>query len=1338
MLTPSHRLKTIVAALAGVAISVVPAFAQTPKTAPAWVDQVQVLTFGTGYGSASWLSGNYTGEGWGPTVSSTYWSPGYGNLNSLFWHKRGDKMIFGLSMGTLIDGPVPAPDDERMVDIYGKYINGGNSGAEYNQYSIFGPAWQQFLLAMMEKAADLGGDGIQLDDMGGQIGQIYAYQEQQGSFDQYTMAAFRNYLIEQYGAAGVTSQFGIASPQTFDFGQWIIQNGLQATWYQQPFAGLTREFYIFMNVEYHQIALGLANTARQYALTTYNREFTISGNVAFSNEGISFADVVDYFANEVLYGPSVQTWANSSLRSYRSALDHSAAVLNEVTLPSFPSQAPNFLRVLLGDIYANRGLALLGTAISIGVGNPIAYDPGDLARYSQFVQSNRPQLEQTSPIADIGLLYSVASNMQEVLAQTLVYHLVGNSEYYGMGKLLVDNNLQFEAVFAPSDTLSSATGPTLGDLQQYRIIILPNTLLLSDSQVTTLLSYVSSGGIIFATGGVGAMNSKGDAASRPALEQLQATEGAHQYGAGWFVYTQTLLGNNYAFPGGSSKSTWANQFLSLIQPYLSETPLIVEGGTATVGQYPLAGFLYKNPAGSRIVHLVNYDYELATDTLAAKTNLRVSARLDGIALNSCVLISPDADAPVSLPVTINGDYVSVIVPQVGAYSLLSFQTASPVLAIGQVVAPAGPVTVSGDQLTFSISLNGTGSTTPVYQWYLDGSPVRAQMGAQFSLDTTSLSPGLHTVSVTVTDGTTTLRRDFPIYIWPAKMPAVAFDEAHGERISIDLATATSLSPAHPDWASYAMLATSLQPGFNISRLTSGTLNGQVLQGVDALVLPAPWGSFTTAEIDAVSSYVSAGGSLLFLGNEGLSFVNPLLAVFGMSLNPSEVWDQDLYDSGFSRVFPVWLLSPNPAVGMSPYIVVNTAGSFDAPSSGVQVLASTTPGSWRNTDGQSQLDAGETKGPFPFIVATSSGSGRVVAIASSYFEDSALSGGDPTTNLSLFTTALQWLTDQRKRALSIGTMYTLTTSVSPTSAGSVSANPTWASGTFPSGLPVCLTATASAGWTFSSWGGGSVDSSGCLIVMGNLSVTANFIKSTVGITSVNVAGGGADIAPNAWIEIKGSGLAPPDVGSSGITWGSAPEFASGKMPTQLDGVSVTVNGKPAYVYYVSATQLNVLTPLDTATGTVMVQVTNGPNTSTPFPVTMKSAAPAFLLFGATTYIVAIHADGSLLGPASMSVPGYTFTPAKPNETIVLYGAGFGLPAGTLTEGSSSQSSALATPPAIRIGENSAAVTFAGLVSPGLYQFNVVVPSGIVSGDNAVTATYPGASPLPTALIAVQLP
>ena len=35
--------------------------------------------------------------------------------------------------------------------------------------------------------------------------------------------------------------------------------------------------------------------------------------------------------------------------------------------------------------------------------------------------------------------------------------------------------------------------------------------------------------------------------------------------------------------------------------------------------------------------------------------------------------------------------------------------------------------------------------------------------------------------------------------------------------------------------------------------------------------------------------------------------------------------------------------------------------------------------------------------------------------------------------------------------------------------------------------------------------------------------------------------------------------------------------NGNLPTTIDGVSVTVGGAPAYVYYVSSTQINFIVP-----------------------------------------------------------------------------------------------------------------------------------------------------------------
>lgn len=246
-----------------------------------------------------------------------------------------------------------------------------------------------------------------------------------------------------------------------------------------------------------------------------------------------------------------------------------------------------------------------------------------------------------------------------------------------------------------------------------------------------------------------------------------------------------------------------------------------------------------------------------------------------------------------------------------------------------------------------------------------------------------------------------------------------------------------------------------------------------------------------------------------------------------------------------------------------------------------------------------------------------------------------------------------------------------------------------------------------------------------------------------ITSVTVANGGAAIAQNTFIVIKGANLVPANTPSTGAIWNTAPSFASGQMPTQLNGVSVTVDNKSAFVYfYCSAStdpsctedQLNILTPLDTATGPVPVVVTNPSASSPAFTVNLKAAAPAFLLFGATQYIAATHAAGNLLGPTTL-YPGLS-TPARPTETIVLYAVGFGLPSTALVNGSATQSGALPANPVCQLGGNPVTVSFAGLIGPGLYQVNLIVPAAAATGDNPVSCTYGGTATSAGALITVQ--
>jgi uncharacterized protein (TIGR03437 family) len=229
---------------------------------------------------------------------------------------------------------------------------------------------------------------------------------------------------------------------------------------------------------------------------------------------------------------------------------------------------------------------------------------------------------------------------------------------------------------------------------------------------------------------------------------------------------------------------------------------------------------------------------------------------------------------------------------------------------------------------------------------------------------------------------------------------------------------------------------------------------------------------------------------------------------------------------------------------------------------------------------------------------------------------------------------------------------------------------------------------------------------------------------------NAEGESPTIAPNTWVEIKGANLAP--AGDSRIWQGS--DFVGNKLPTQLDQVSVTVNGKNAYVYYISPAQINILTPPDAMNGPVQVVVTAGGTASASFTAQAQPLSPSFFVFNGGPYVAATHSNGAYLGPASLYA-GLT-TPAKPGETVVLYGNGFGPTSTPVVSGSTTQTGTLSPLPVIKIGGIAATVQFAGLVAVGQYQFNVVVPSSLANGDQSITATYSGQATQAGTLITIQ--
>ena len=154
--------------------------------------------------------------------------------------------------------------------------------------------------------------------------------------------------------------------------------------------------------------------------------------------------------------------------------------------------------------------------------------------------------------------------------------------------------------------------------------------------------------------------------------------------------------------------------------------------------------------------------------------------------------------------------------------------------------------------------------------------------------------------------------------------------------------------------------------------------------------------------------------------------------------------------------------------------------------------------------------------------------------------------------------------------------------------------------------------------------------------------------------VPIDGTSATIQAGEWVSMYGANLA-----GSTASW-------NGDFPVALDGTSVTVNGKSAYLSFVSPGQINFQAPNDTATGVVLVGVTTGSG-STVSTVTLAPFAPSFLLLD-TKHVagIIVRANGSgaygggahdIIGPSGTSL-GYPTVAAKAGDTIELFGTGFG--------------------------------------------------------------------------------
>ncbi len=244
--------------------------------------------------------------------------------------------------------------------------------------------------------------------------------------------------------------------------------------------------------------------------------------------------------------------------------------------------------------------------------------------------------------------------------------------------------------------------------------------------------------------------------------------------------------------------------------------------------------------------------------------------------------------------------------------------------------------------------------------------------------------------------------------------------------------------------------------------------------------------------------------------------------------------------------------------------------------------------------------------------------------------------------------------------------------------------------------------------------------------------ANFSGSGVYINPIGVVNAAsyqpitASLAPGELITLFGTGFTS---GATQTTTGGIP------FPTQLAGVSVTIDSIPCPIYYVSPTQLAVIVPYSLAqntTGFANIQVTSSGAKSNIVQMYFSDTAPGSFSVNSNGlgYASALHATGSSAGQLITKN-----NPATAGEYISLYLTGLGTVTPTVNDGALGPATTLSLADVNTAGNlfiyfndygpgngttgNQGNIQFAGLAPglAGLYQINVQVPkTGLASGDN----------------------
>jgi hypothetical protein len=589
--------------------------------------------------------------------------------------------------------------------------------------------WQIYLENKMKEAVDLGVDGFIIDDYEGTsrwvsgtpVGMAGLEAGPGGCFCTECEAGFREYLRDKYSGEELLS-FEISDIDSFDYSEYLLERGWTkerlgdeslkfAGWESNPEISvpLYEDYFIFQNQKILDFTQELKESIKTYAREKYGKEIAWSINLSEQTYGThKYLSSYDRNVGAIWYFGFPPKGTESHYYRLDFGIFHAprirevsrdplvVAVINEYG-------TDNLLAIKDAEAYANQASWIeMGYFTEEGpseeeIEASFHTDPERKYKYNSFYLENEEvfDFEGIASMAKVAVLYASPSINNNLYNHTIAFN--------GICEILTDLHVQYDPIFT-GDGISTDDSLSQDVLNDYEMVFLPNTASLTDSQVEVILEFSKAGGTIVALGDVGITDESGMQVERPELKALTG-QFHSELGSGEFYHLRV---NFFQAEGIMDEdihdiaSAYFKYYIEnndpAVTPFLDiyeEEPIehipdaaadAIRGEIAEVianaissriildtfsESIGIQAYLKPGPPQMIFVHLINYDYELQTDTINDQTNIPIAIlNPNGFDAESVRVISPDFDQSEEIDFIIDDDYIKFTIPSLHIWDVI--------------------------------------------------------------------------------------------------------------------------------------------------------------------------------------------------------------------------------------------------------------------------------------------------------------------------------------------------------------------------------------------------------------------------------------------------------------------------------------------------------------------------------------------------------------------------------------------------------------------------------------------------------------------------------------------